>query len=80
MNYMHVAAPNSLQCGNASDIPFVQFVGPTGSAAASSNHSGGVNVGLADGSVRFIKNTIDLPTWWALGSRSVGEVISADAY
>lgn len=80
MNYMHVAAPNSLQCGNAGDISYVQFVGPTGSAAASSNHAGGVNVGLADGSVRFVKNTINLPTWWALGSRSVGEVISADAF
>ncbi len=80
VNYMHVAAPNSLHCGNAGDIPFVQFVGPTGSAAASSNHSGGVNLAMADGSVRFIKNSISLPTWWALGSRDGGEVVSSDAY
>ncbi|WP_165250644.1 DUF1559 family PulG-like putative transporter [Paludisphaera soli] len=80
VNYMHVARPNSLQCGNAGDIPYVQFVGPTGSAAASSNHAGGVNVALADGSVRFIKDSISLPAWWALGSRNGGEVLSADSY
>ena len=48
--------------------------------AARSRHPGGVNSLLADGSVRFFKNTINLPTWVALGSMSGGEVISADAY
>ncbi len=47
---------------------------------ASSYHPGGVNVSLADGSVRFIKNTIAMKTWWALGTRGLGEVISADSY
>ncbi len=47
---------------------------------ATSNHSGGVNVAMADGSVRFIKESIAYPTWWALGTRSNGEVISADSY
>ena len=46
---------------------------------AKSNHSGGVNAGLADGSVKFIKNSINAQTWWALGSRSLGEVISSDS-
>ena len=46
----------------------------------SSYHSGGVNVCMADGSVKFVKNTIALQTWWALGSRNLGEVVSADAY
>lgn len=45
-----------------------------------SNHSGGVNVCLADGSVRFIKNSINVQTWYALGTRGNGEVISADSY
>ena len=80
VNYMHVSPPNSIHCGNAGDIPYVQFVGPTGAASANSNHPGGVNVCFADGSVKFIKETIDLRTWWALGSRASGEVVSADAY
>jgi prepilin-type N-terminal cleavage/methylation domain-containing protein/prepilin-type processing-associated H-X9-DG protein len=46
----------------------------------SSNHSGGVNVLLADGSVRFVKDSIAQQTWMALGSRNGGEVISADSY
>jgi hypothetical protein len=35
---------------------------------------------MTDGSVRFIKNSINRFTWWALGTKSNGEVISADAY
>jgi len=45
-----------------------------------SNHPGGVNVMMADGSVKFIKDSINLVTWWALGSRDNGETISSDAY
>jgi prepilin-type processing-associated H-X9-DG protein len=43
-------------------------------------HPGGANVLLGDGSVRFIRESINLLTWAALSSRSNGEVISADAY
>lgn len=46
----------------------------------SSQHPGGVNVGFCDGSVRFIKDSIDRVTWRSLGSMNGGEVISADAY
>ena len=31
-------------------------------------HPGGVNVTMADGSVRFIKNSINIQTWMALGT------------
>ena len=43
-------------------------------------HPGGANVLLGDGSVRFIKQSINSLTWQALSSRSSGEVISAEAY
>jgi prepilin-type N-terminal cleavage/methylation domain-containing protein/prepilin-type processing-associated H-X9-DG protein len=49
-------------------------------AGARSRHPGGVNVLMGDGSVRFIKNTINAQTWIALGSISGGEVISSDSY
>jgi prepilin-type N-terminal cleavage/methylation domain-containing protein/prepilin-type processing-associated H-X9-DG protein len=42
---------------------------------ARSQHSGGVNVALADGSVRFVSNNIDLRTWRALGTRSGSEAV-----
>ena len=35
---------------------------------------------MCDGSVRFIKEAIHLSVWSALCSRSVGEVISSEAY
>jgi len=47
---------------------------------ATSKHAGGVNVLMADGSVKFIKNTIAFLTWWSLGTRANGETISSDAY
>ncbi len=47
---------------------------------ASSSHSGGVNVGFADGSVHFIKDSINQVTWWSLGTRDGSETISSDAY
>ncbi len=43
---------------------------------ARSNHTGGVNVCLADASVRFYSNTITPSTWLALGSRNGGEITS----
>jgi len=77
-----IVTPNSTQhswsgcrfgcpgCG----VDFGNFINTT------SNHSGGVNVGMADGSVRFIKNSVAEATWWALGTKGGGEVVSSDAY
>jgi prepilin-type N-terminal cleavage/methylation domain-containing protein/prepilin-type processing-associated H-X9-DG protein len=45
-----------------------------------SRHPGGANMLFADGSVHFLKQSINLVTYCALGSRNGGEVISADAY
>jgi len=74
--YSHVMTPNGVSCTNqATEDPGTYRTGIT----AGSFHPGGVNVGMADGSVRFIKDTISAPTWWAVGSRNQGEVISSDA-
>jgi len=73
--YDHVMPPNNYRCsGNDDDA------GRQAAFGASSRHAGGVNVLFLDGSVKFIKSTIAAQTWWALGTRANGEVISADAY
>ncbi len=45
-------------------------------AASRSRHPGGVHVLLADGSIRFVRQTIALGVWRALGSTRGGEVVS----
>ncbi len=69
--YYHWLAPNS-------EVPDCGVVSPLRSLwiAARSRHPGGVNVGLCDGSVRFISETIEIDTWRGVGSRNGGEVLS----
>jgi prepilin-type processing-associated H-X9-DG protein len=47
---------------------------------ADSYHPGGVNTLMSDGSVRFIKDSINQTSWWALGTRANSEVVSSDSY
>lgn len=44
-------------------------------SGARSHHPGGANVSLCDGSVRFVTETIDLPTWRNLHDRLDGQVL-----
>ena len=44
---------------------------------AASNHSGGCNVLMGDGSVRFVKSSISQNVWWGVGTRANSEVIDA---
>ncbi len=48
--------------------------------AARSFHPGGVNVLFCDGSVRFVKDTVNLGTWRAISTKDGGEIVSSDAY
>jgi hypothetical protein len=63
----------------------VTITGTNGSAGvnicsllATSSHTAGMNVGLADGSVRFISNGISGTTWWAAVTPQGGEVLGND--
>jgi prepilin-type N-terminal cleavage/methylation domain-containing protein len=77
--YTHTLPPNwnkklaagSVQPHNCVDSTFQYW-----HVAASSYHPGGVMVGNADGSVRFVADSINFATWQAMGSRSGGEVFS----
>ena len=58
--------PKSPNCG------FTNSYNSGGMYTLSSYHPGGCNVVMGDGSVRFLKDSIALPTVWALGSRCAG--------
>ena len=45
-----------------------------------SQHPGGANFVFGDGSVRFLKDTINSAVYRAVSTRNVGEVVSADAF
>jgi prepilin-type N-terminal cleavage/methylation domain-containing protein/prepilin-type processing-associated H-X9-DG protein len=70
--FLHVTPPNSRSCGF--------FLALRAVMPPSSRHPGGVNVLFGDGSVKFVKDSVNLPTWRALGTRAGGEVISSDSY
>jgi prepilin-type N-terminal cleavage/methylation domain-containing protein len=78
--YNHCQPPNSVN----PDCAFDSFRNSIhdrdmhhGVFTARSHHSGGVNALAMDGSVRFVKSTIDVFTWRALATRNGGEAISA---
>ncbi|WP_435006620.1 DUF1559 domain-containing protein [Tundrisphaera lichenicola] len=43
-------------------------------------HPGGANFAMCDGSVKFIKSTINMSTYQSLSTRGMGEIISSDSY
>ena len=77
--YTHYNTPNKLTCLNSAD-PGGLWGGTSGIVTVSSNHPGGVNVCFADGSVRFVKDSVSAQSWWAIGTRNGGETVSSDSY
>jgi prepilin-type N-terminal cleavage/methylation domain-containing protein/prepilin-type processing-associated H-X9-DG protein len=77
--YAHLFPPNTPPINTYHDNTFRCQEGDSG-MCPTSNHPGGVNVSFMDGSVHFIKNTVSLQTWWFLGTRGRGEIISSDGY
>jgi prepilin-type processing-associated H-X9-DG protein len=47
---------------------------------ARSMHPGGVNIGMGDGSVRWVKNSVANQVWFALLVSNEGMIVSADQY
>ena len=75
----HLLLPPNPQFPNCS-VHGGSSVQQPGMMNMSSRHPGGGNVLMCDGSVRFLKDSTNMQTFWALGSRSGGEIISADAF
>jgi prepilin-type N-terminal cleavage/methylation domain-containing protein/prepilin-type processing-associated H-X9-DG protein len=78
--YSHLMPPNKPACRFSGDgNSNTQNITERAMVGASSNHSGGVNVGFLDGSVKFIKDSISPGTWGALATKAGGEVIDASS-
>jgi prepilin-type processing-associated H-X9-DG protein len=58
----------------------INYTGANSRAAGSLHAGGGANACFADGHVTFLKNSMDIQTYWALSSRNSGEVISSANY
>jgi prepilin-type processing-associated H-X9-DG protein len=78
-SYSHTQTPNRRSCWYA-DVGGRPWSGAASVVAAASRHPGGANSAFCDGSVRFIKSTVNPLTWAALGTRNGGEAVSADSY
>ncbi|WZO99824.1 DUF1559 domain-containing protein [Isosphaeraceae bacterium EP7] len=72
-------------CGSGAGIPTDWLINcpqalTLGQWAFRSNHPGGGNFAFADGSVKFIKSTINDLAYQGIGTRAGGEIVSADAF
>jgi prepilin-type N-terminal cleavage/methylation domain-containing protein/prepilin-type processing-associated H-X9-DG protein len=73
MMYTHTLPPNyqGMDC-----IRAVGF--NKGHLASRSYHTGGVNVLMGDGSVRWVQESIQIDTWRAMGTKTGGDIVSGD--
>ncbi|GBD37376.1 hypothetical protein HRbin36_02507 [bacterium HR36] len=72
--YNHYYPPNAANwdCGNGWNNKSL--------STARSNHPGGVHCLFGDGSVHFLRNSLDLAVWRALATRAGGEVITPSSW
>ncbi len=83
--YNHIRPPNDRDVDCRGGLPHSSRTNQwwdrlSHNVTAHSLHPGGVNALACDGSVRFVKDSVVVAVWQALGSRNGGEVISGDQY
>ena len=72
--YTHVMPPNTFGCSTSTNN-----WDQNNTSDAGSRHSGGINLLMLDGSVKFVKSTINIATWQAMGTMANNEVIDANS-
>ena len=74
--YSHIMTPNTKACffGNGGFARDRTMVG------ASSSHPGGVNVAMADGMIRFVKDSVSPTIWRGMSTIAGGESIDPESY
>ena len=79
-----VIGPCPLNCTNGDDIGQAAFPHPIynteGTSEVYAFHPGGAGILLGDGSVRFIKESVNIKIFASLITRDGGEVLSADSW
>lgn len=71
---------NAVMTPNSKNLDCTPWVTAIGYFTPRSEHPGGVNVTMLDGSCKFVKDSVDLRVWWGLNTARGGEVISASQY
>ena len=74
INWMVPASALGTSPSNTSNNNFIRMK----LSSMSSGHTGGANVGMADGSVRFLRDSTPQPVLWAAATRAGGEVVTLD--
>ncbi|HJZ57311.1 MAG TPA: DUF1559 domain-containing protein [Gemmataceae bacterium] len=74
----NLGAPNAVGPGSKFQVQPTPFLGNCDPTRASTPHSGGIQVGLADGSVRTLSAGVSDTTWWNAVTPSGGEVLGPD--
>jgi prepilin-type N-terminal cleavage/methylation domain-containing protein/prepilin-type processing-associated H-X9-DG protein len=71
--YTHTVPPNwtGIDCARSVGVNKIHL-------AARSYHTGGVNVVRVDGSVGFVRDSVNISNWRAFGTRTGGEAIGVD--
>jgi prepilin-type N-terminal cleavage/methylation domain-containing protein/prepilin-type processing-associated H-X9-DG protein len=77
--YSHVQTPNKKSCVYANEDGATPLSTIASMIGATSRHPGGVNVGFLDGSVKFVKDSVNPTAWWSVSTKAGGEIVSADA-
>jgi prepilin-type N-terminal cleavage/methylation domain-containing protein len=73
-----VGAPDAIGEGSRFQVQPTPFLGNCDPTRAATAHTGGILVGLADGSVRTLAPTMSGKTWWAAVTPAGGEVLGSD--
>jgi prepilin-type N-terminal cleavage/methylation domain-containing protein/prepilin-type processing-associated H-X9-DG protein len=76
--YFAIPTTNGSPIGVASIFQVQPAQGNCDPSRASSAHTAGMNVALADGSVRFLSSGLSPTTWWSAVTPAGGEVLGSD--
>jgi prepilin-type N-terminal cleavage/methylation domain-containing protein len=76
--FANLGAPDAVGPRSKFQVRPTPFEGNCDPTRASTAHPGGVQVGLADGSVRTLGPGLSPDTWWAAVTPSAGEVLGSD--